>query len=240
MPGWGKWLWGSLGWAMGGPIGGVLGFAIGALTDRKRPALGTGGIRRTRPGDFGVSLMVLLAAVMKAEEPLRKSELDYVKTFFVTTFGADYARERIMLFKEILAQDYPLPSVCSQIRRNMDYASRLQLLHLLFGLAQADGQVHKAETRVIGEIGGFLGINREDYQSIKAMFVKDTTSAYQILEVEPVAPRDEVKKAYRRMANKYHPDKVSHLGKEFLAVAEEKFKAINDAYQQIKQERGWA
>ncbi len=243
MAGWEKWLWGGLGWAMLGPIGGILGFAMGAIRDQASDeAYGRGKetYPRTRPGDFGVSLLVLFAAVIRADEELGKSELNFVKDFFIRNFGEAYARERMTLFKDILEQNYPLRDVCRQIRRHMDHPSRLELIHLLFGLAQADSRVHKAESLVIGQIGGYLGISRADYQSIKAMFVKDTTSAYRILEIEPGADEETVKKAYRRMANRYHPDKVNHLGEDFLKVAEGKFKAINEAYQEIQQERGWA
>lgn len=242
MPGWEKWLWGGLGWATLGPIGGILGFALGAMRDQSK--VGSSGrveeaYPRTRPGDFGVSLLVLFATVMRADKVLLKSELDFVKDFFVRNFGEKYAQERMVLFKDILAQDYPLRDVCHQIRRHMDHPSRLELVHLLFGLAQSDKNITSAEINAIRKICGYLGISPADFESIKAMFVKDTTSAYKVLEVEPEADEDEIKKAYRRMANKYHPDKVNHLGEDFLAVAEDKFKAINTAYQQIKQERGF-
>ena len=241
MASWEKWLWGGLGWAMLGPIGGILGFALGAVRDQTHnEAYGEGTYPRTRPGDFGVSLLVLFAAVIRADEELGESELNFVKDFFIRNFGEAYARERMVLFQDILKQDYPLRDVCRQIRRHMDHPSRLELIHILFGLAQADSRVHKAESHIIGEIGGYLGLSRADYQSIKAMFVKDTTSAYRVLEIEPGANEETVRKAYRWMANKYHPDKVNHLGEDFLKVAENKFKAINEAYQEIRQERGWA
>ena len=70
------------------------------------------------------------------------------------------------------------------------------------------------------------------------MFYKDTQSSYTILEIDKSATDIEVKKAFRRMATKYHPDKVSHLGEEFRSIAEEKFKKVNEAYQQVKKERG--
>ncbi|UCH62261.1 MAG: TerB family tellurite resistance protein [Fidelibacterota bacterium] len=241
MASWEKWLWGGLGWAMLGPIGGIVGFALGAMRDQtQNGAYNRTTFPRTRPGDFGVSLLVLFAAVIRADEDFSESELNFVKDFFIRNFGEAYARERMILFKDILKQDYPLRDVCRQIRRHMDHPSRLELIHLLFGLAQADSRVHKAESHIIGEIGGYLGLSHADYQSIKAMFVKDTTSAYRILEIEPGASEETVKKAYRRMANRYHPDKVNHLGEDFLKVAEDKFKAINEAYQDIRRERGWA
>ncbi|UCH09212.1 MAG: TerB family tellurite resistance protein [Fidelibacterota bacterium] len=241
-PGWEKWLWGGLGWAMLGPIGGILGFALGAVRDQTKfedQGRVEEAYPRTRPGDFGVSLLVLFAAVMRADEKLLKSELDFVKDFFERNFGAKYARERMILFKDILAQDYPLRDVCHQIRRNMDHPSRLELIHLLFGLARADGSITPSEIDAIRKICGYLGVSPADFESIKAMFVKDTTSAYKVLEVDPNADEETVKRAYRRMANKYHPDKVNHLGEDFLVVAEDKFKAINTAYQQIRQERGF-
>ncbi|MBA7598537.1 MAG: DnaJ domain-containing protein [Calditrichaeota bacterium] len=241
MASWEKWLWGGLGWAMLGPIGGILGFALGTVRDQTHnEAYGEGTYPRTRPGDFGVSLLVLFAAVIRADEELGESELNFVKDFFIRNFGEAYARERMVLFQDILKQDYPLRDVCRQIRRHMDHPSRLELIHILFGLAQADSRVHKGESHIIGEIGGYLGLSRADYQSIKAMFVKDTTSAYRILEIEPGTNEETVRKAYRRMANRYHPDKVNHLGEDFLKVAENKFKAINEAYQDIRRERGWA
>ena len=242
MPGWEKWLWGGLGWAFAGPIGLIVGFALGSLRDQRfdGPPRQTGDYPRTRPGDFGVSLLVLLAAVMCADERLLKSELDFVKDFFIRTFGPEFAQERMILFKDILEQDYPLRDVCRQIRRHMDHPSRLELLHLLFGLAQADDEIHAAEIKVIARISAELGIAPADFESIKAMFVQAAGNAYKVLEVDSDADADAVKKAYRRMANRYHPDKVGHLGEEFRQVAEEKFKAISEAYQEIKAHRGWA
>jgi len=69
------------------------------------------------------------------------------------------------------------------------------------------------------------------------MFVRDSKSDYKVLEISSDATDEEVKKAYRKMANKYHPDKVSHLGDELQKLAEEKFKSVNDAYQTIKKQR---
>ena len=83
-----------------------------------------------------------------------------------------------------------------------------------------------------------MGISGKDFESIQAMFYKDTAAAYKILEISPDATNTEMKKAYRKMATKFHPDKVHHLGEEFQKMAEGKFKSLNDAYQQIKKERG--
>lgn len=120
----------------------------------------------------------------------------------------------------------------------MDYSSRLQLLQLLFSISIVDGSVNKAELDVISAISGYLNITSQDYSSIKNMFVPETDSSYKILGIDHSASDDDVKKAYRRMAMKYHPDKVSHLGDDYKKIAEEKFKKVNEAYTKIKKERG--
>ncbi len=234
-----KLLWGGLGWVLAGPIGGIIGYAIAGMSGNHSSYSYTQtGKSHTQPGDFIVSILVLLAKVMKADGKLLKSELDFVKKFLSGQFPAHQVQQFMALFKDILDKDYPLKDVCRQIQRQMDHPSRLELVHVLFGLSAADGHVDETEIRVIHTIAGYLNINPNDFESIKAMFVPNTTAAYTILETNPSAPNDEIKKAYRKMANKYHPDKVTHLGDEFQKLAEDKFKAVNDAYQSIKKERG--
>jgi len=239
MGGLGKWIGGGLGFVMGGPLGAVLGFFVGSMVDNTsiQTSTYTGTPRSTAQGDFGMSLLVLVAAMMKADNKVVKSELDYVRQFFVRQFGQSAASEALVMLKDILKQDIPVRDVCMQISRNMDYSSRLQLLHLLFNISFADGTVNSLETEAIEKMSGYLGIASSDFISIRNMFVPETDSSYKILEIEPSATEEEVKKAYRRMAMKYHPDKVSHLGDEFRKTADEKFKKVNEAYNKIKKER---
>ena len=234
-----KLIWGGLGWVVAGPIGAILGYAYGSMNSETNIGQFSSGhqsgyANKTRHGDFVISVLVLLAKVMKADGKLLRSELDYVKNFLKQQFGVQQTRELMKVFKEILDQDYPLRDVCRQIQRSMDHPSRLELIHILYGLSAADGDVHEKEIHVIQAIANYLNINKSDYESIKATFAKDNEAPYRILEIDPSASDQEVKKAYRKMATKYHPDKVSHLGKEMQDLAEEKFKAVNDAYQKIK------
>jgi len=235
----GKWIGGGLGFIMAGPLGAVLGFLAGSMIDNT--TIQTGASTRspvnTAPGDFAMSLLVLIAAMMKADGKILKSELDYVKQFFVRQFGQSTASEALVMLKDILKQDIPVRDVCVQISKNMDYSSRLQLMHLLFNISVADGSINSLELEAIEKMSGYLGIASSDYVSIKNMFVPETDSSYKILEIEQTATDEEVKKAYRRMAMKYHPDKVSHLGDEFRKSAEDKFKKVNEAYNRIKKER---
>lgn len=235
----GKWLGGGLGFVMGGPIGGLLGFLVGSMIDGTTIHTTTyaPGTVRTSQGDFGMSLLVLVAAVMKADGKVVKSELDYVKQFFVRQFGEDSAKHALLTLKDILKQEIPVRDVCLQIKVNMDYSSRLQLLHLLFNVSLADTVIHPLELQLIEKIASYLGVASIDFSSIKNMFIPETDSSYKILEIERTATDDEVKKAYRKMAVKYHPDKVNHLGEDVRKSADEKFARVNEAYNKIKKER---
>ena len=225
-------LWGTLGWAFGGPIGGILGVIFAGSSDTTYKQ-----IKQSQAGDFMVSLLVLFAKVMKADGKLLKSELDYVKSFLKRNLSRQQSHVFIKMFQEILKQEYSTVEVCRQIQKSMDHPSRLELIHVLFGLSASDGEIHPEEVKVIHTISGYLNISNKDYESIKAIFIKDMDSAYKILEINSNASDIEVKKAYRKMAIKYHPDKVAHLGKEIQNTAEEKFKAVSDAYNEIKKQR---
>jgi DnaJ like chaperone protein len=243
-----KWIGGALGWAMGGPIGGLLGFAIGYIADdstfkgSKSNASGQRNYEQyrhhTRSGDFSSALLVLSAAIMKADSRLMKSELDYIREFYRKQFGEAAAAQQIGVLKDLLKRDIQVREVCEQIRYYMEHSMRLQLMYYLFGLASADGKVDKSEMHLIEQIAGYLGLSEKDYESLKAMHYKDTDGAYKILETSKDASDDEVKKAYRRMAMKYHPDKVRGLGEQHEKSAQEKFIKVQQAYEQIKAERG--
>lgn len=244
-----KWLGGTVGWAFGGPIGALLGFALGTLYDSASGDVMNWGDPQEQPryrtrthtttGDFEASLLILTAAVMKADNSVKKSELEFVKAFLIGQFGEAKAKEQLLVLREILKKPIEIRQVSMQIRAYMDHASRLQLMHYLFQLANADKEMHGNEIDMLTRIAAYLGISKKDFMSIKAMFVvENTESVYQILEIPKTATNDEVKKAYRRMAVKYHPDKVSHLGPEHQQAAHEKFQKLTEAYERIKKERG--
>ena len=226
-----KWIWGGLGWALMGPIGGILGYALGSMSGQRQP------YSQTRGGDFLSVLLVLFAAVMKADGVQKKSELEYIKRFFVNQIGISNTKNLMQIFKKILEQDIPLEKVCLQIREQMDKPSRLQVIHVLFGLSQSDGDVHPEEIKVIHNISNLIGISNVEYKSIESMFKEDLESAYSVLGVSKDSTDIEIKKAYRKMANKYHPDKIAHLGDDFKEISQEKFKSVSEAYRKIKKER---
>lgn len=242
-----KWIGGGLGWVLSGgsPLGAILGFALGSSFDASEVTVETssrGGARshhyNTQVGDFAASLLVLSAAVMKSDGKTLKSELDFVKHFLSKQFGEAKAQQQIVMLKEILKQEIPLHDVCRQIKQYMPHSQRLQIVHYLFGISKADGHVHELELKTIHTIANYLGISAADFNSLKAMYFKDVDSDYKILEISPSAGDDEVKKAYRKMAIKFHPDKVASLGGEVQKAAKEKFQKVLQAYENIKKQRG--
>jgi DnaJ like chaperone protein len=234
----GKWIGAGLGWTIGGPIGAIIGFAFGSFVDASNLEKFEHNHQDTTTGDFVISLLVIIAAVMKADQRVMKSELTFVKIYLTKTFGEEETAEMLKMLRNILKQDIPLKDVNRQIRSRMDYPSRLQLMHLIFGIALSDGTITESETIQLGQIAGDLGINPADINSLKSMYIKTTDWAYQVLEVDKNASNEEIKKAYRQQALKNHPDKVTYLGEEIRQRAQEKFQKVNEAFDLVKKERG--
>ena len=226
-----KWIWGTLGWAMFGPLGAIMGYALGSAASKNMKTSATGG------GDFLSVLLVLFAAIMKADGVQKKSELNYIKQFFISQIGINDTKKLMQIFKKILEQDIPLKEVCLQIKSRMDEPSRLQVIHVLFGLSKSDGEIHPNEVNIIKDISGMLGISSLDYKSIEGMYRDNLESAFNVLGINKESTNLEIKKAYRKMANKYHPDKIAHLGSEFKEIAHDKFKSVSEAYARIKKDR---
>ncbi|MFT3885331.1 MAG: TerB family tellurite resistance protein [Flavobacteriales bacterium] len=243
-----KWILGGIGFALSGtPIGALVGFAVGALVDNVQggeaePVAPHGPqprAQQTTAGDLALSLVVLTAAVMKADGRATKSELGHVRQFFNRQFGPQHGAELLRLLRDVLKRDIPLADVCAQVRGHLNQAERLQVMHYLVGLAHADGGMDAAERSVLHRIAGLLGIPANDMASLEAMFKRTAPStAYAILEVDSKATDDELKKAYRRAVMKHHPDKVAHLGEDVQRAASEKFKKVQEAWERISLERG--
>jgi len=238
----GKWIGGGLGWAFGGPIGALIGFAVGSMFDGSNVTVSSNtlGPSRTAEGDFKMSLLVLMACIMKADGKIMKSELAVAKRFLVANFGEQGALEALQILKNLLEQPIDETQVAMQINQYMNYSSKLELLHLLFDIAYADEEIHPSELSAIKRIADIFHIDRLDFESLKAPYMKqvDRDWAYKSLEIEPTATDDEIKKAYRKMAKKYHPDLVNELGEDVKKSATEKFRSINEAYESLKKQRG--
>jgi DnaJ like chaperone protein len=233
----GKWIGAGLGWTIGGPIGAVLGFAFGSFVDSSDLDQFERKDIDTTKGDFMVSLLVLIAAVMKADQRVMRSELNFVRGYLNKSFREEETSEMLRMLRDILKQDIPLKAVTQQIRTRMDYSSRLQLMHVVFGIAFSDGEICQPELIQLEQIAADLGISHADVSSLKGMFIKTNDWAYNVLEVSRSNSNEDIRKKYRQLALKNHPDKVEYLGQEVRRKAEEKFSKIQDAWEEIRKER---
>lgn len=241
-----------MGWAAFGPIGGIISFLIGAAIDAgidssrriaaSGPGRGQAAPSQSAQGNrnsFLVSLLVLSSAVIRADGKTHPAELQAVKDYVRKNFGDEAAEEAMRILSQLSTKEINVYAVGPQIAANMNYSQRLQLFHYLIGIARADGDFSEAEKSVLEAIGSLIGLQTADYNSIIAMYFRSgSRSAYLVLEIDESASDEEVKKAYRRMAMKYHPDKVASLGDDVRKAAEEKFRTIQEAYETIKKARG--
>ena len=230
----------------------ILGFIIGSVIDGMQVTVKRGGkgedifdyyrqqASRSHE-DFATMLMALSAAVMKADGRPLKVELEYIKTFFARQFGPQYTSQHLQVLKHFLdAPNIPLNEICQDIKLRTQVEVRIQLLHYLFGIAKADGHVAEQEISLLKNIAYLMDVPMPDFESVKNMFYRDVNSDYHVLGIEPTATEEEIKKAYRQMAIRYHPDKVAQMGEEYQKGAKEKFQKVQEAYEAIKKTRGMA
>ncbi|HBC04096.1 MAG TPA: TerB family tellurite resistance protein [Aequorivita sp.] len=241
-----RWLLAVLGYFVYRFPGAIVGFILGSLLDnlsvkggRFQTSFGTSP-QQVTPADFELNLLSLASLVIKADGNVSQTELDYVRQYFVQAYGRERANATFKVFNEVIKnREISAQNICSLLRQRTRYESRLQILHFLFSIANADGSVSTAEVNEINRIAGFLGIYGRDFESIKAMFFKNPDSAYKILEIERTATNAEIKTAYRTMVKKYHPDKLQHMDEAYQKGAQEKFTKVQEAYEQLQKERGF-
>ncbi len=244
---------GALLGSIAGPMGTILGGVIGHLFDRAtEERRATEGFRIPYQTDavsaaqlnFLTALIGLSIAVANADRHVRTSQVRALRSFFRQNFPYSEADQRVI--QRIIDETFrrrdqlDVPGLCGYYRATSTSAGRLLLLRLLFKVADADGLgISAEEERLIRTIAERLGIDAYGFRSIQAEFIHEESRAYQILGLSPGASEGEVRSAYRKLAAQYHPDTVANLGEEFVKVAEEKFKLINQAYEDIRRERGF-
>ncbi len=231
----GKWVGIGTGWFLGGPIGAIIGYYIGKNFFNGK---------HDQENAYELSLLILSSLVIKSDGRVVAAELDYVKKFFVSTFGIQKANKYFKIFNELNKQSLnsQLRPVCQQLNQHINHASRLQIIHFLFGVSASDNEIHNSEIELIKKISNYLNINKYDFQSIQSMFfykgsAKSLDKWYAILEIDKNASNDEIKKAHRKMVLKYHPDKLQGVSQEIIKLAEEKFLLVQKAYENIMKSR---
>lgn len=192
-------------------------------------------------------LVQILIHIAKIDGEIRRDEVQAIQRFF--QYNLHYNQTQMTwvkeLIKEATASSQTLDSLLQEFKATFAYEPRLILLELIYQILYTKSRVPPEELQIARNIANFLEISSYDLRTIEAKFTyrqQQTASTsgnmaehyYAVLGLEPSTDMESVKKAYRKLCMQFHPDKVSHLGDEFKAVAEEKMKEINQAYDYFK------
>lgn len=252
----GKWIGGVLGFVAAGPLGALLGYVLGSVFDGfsagnvSSPHGDNADMASGQRNGFLFSLLVMASYIIKADGKVMHSEMEFVRRFLRANFGEEAVAEGneilLKLFERRRQMDAQNPNAFKQtiydcgrqIATNLTYEERLQLLRFLVMIAQSDGNVCANEIAALKEVTTAMGMSQSEVDSMLNLGRDTLDAAYKVLEISPSASDDEVKAAYRKMAMKHHPDRVASLGEDIHKAAEEKFRQINDAKEQIFKARG--
>jgi DnaJ like chaperone protein len=252
----GKLFGAALGFSFGGPIGALLGTAIGHLVDivedEGAPGSRGGPLGRSNENlTFITSLVYLLVGTARSDGTVTGGEIDTIRNFFQHQLG--YGAPHMIVIDRIVdaavEEDIDLNEACDDITGRTVYEERLFLIRLCFEIALADRQLNTAEDDFIRRAAGALGIGSYDFMMVRRTFVEQEPqhkhehelpnrpphqrSPHAVLGVPKDCSIEEARQAYRTLAAKYHPDKVSHLGAEFTELATAKFAEIQNAFDSI-------
>ncbi len=195
-------------------------------------------------------LVQILISIAKIDGTVTKEEISTIQRFFQQNLRYDQTRMYWVkdLIREAVDSTQSMESLLLEFRNTFAYEPRLILLELIYQVLYTKTQVPEAELKVARDIADYLQIKEYDKRTIEAKYKYgrqqqsssgrggSTDHYYAVLGLSPGADKDAIKKAYRKLSMKYHPDKVNHLGQEFRAVAEEKMKEINAAYDFLKKD----
>jgi DnaJ like chaperone protein len=256
-------LLGALIGSIGGPLGTILGGFIGHFFDRaseERKYFGAAQGARLAAGqaawqggadpvsqaqiNFLTCLIGLSLSVAEVDGRVKASHVDALKDFFRHNFtfpSVDQDLIQRLIDEMYLNRDrIDVQGLCSYYAAVSSVEGRVLLLRLLFQIARADSAgVSRAEEDLIRRITLSLGLGEQVFRQTRAEFVRESGQAWEVLGLLPTADVAEIKAAYRQLTLQNHPDKVANLGPEFVKVAEEKFKAVQEAYEEIRREKGF-
>jgi DnaJ like chaperone protein len=255
-------LLGALIGSIAGPVGTIIGGFIGHLFDRaseERKFLGTTEGAQIAAGEswqgsadpvsqaqvnFLTCLIGLSLAVAGADGAVKVSHVQTMKEFFRRNFSFPTVDQDLL--QRIIDEMYrnrdriDVQGLCAYYAALSTPEGRVLLLRLLFQIAGADARgVSRSEEELIRRIAASLGLGEQAFRQARAEVTRGAGRAWEVLGLSPGAGIEDIKTAYRTLSLQNHPDKVANLGSEFTRVAEERFKAIQEAYEEIRREKGF-
>ncbi len=243
---WGKVIGGFAGFAMGGPLGAILGTAAGHAYDKmKAGEAGRIDATTTRQVAFTTAVIVLSAKMAKADGQVTREEISAFKELF--DIPPDEMKNVGRVFDEAKKDAEGFEPYAEQIAEMFAHQPAVmeELIGGLFHIARADGYVHPEELRFLRKTALIFGFSEFQFDRLKAIHMGEDggdggTDPYQVLGLSRDASDGDIKKTYRKLIRENHPDTLIAQGmpQEFIDVANEKMAAINAAYDRVEKERG--
>ena len=255
---WGKLLGGWMGFQLGGPLGLLLGMALGHNFDKGLRGVtqeGGGGMHTERRQlAFFAATFTVMGHVCKLDGKVSREEIRMAERIMRDmSLDAEQRQFAMDLFRQGKDLDpAQLPRLLEQFRAEIGRQPNLHrfFLEIQVMAACADGELHAAERAALLEICRWLGISSGECQRLIDMVMGSFASrsssasvsveeAYRILGVSETADAGEIKRAYRRLLNQHHPDKLVSKGvpEEMIKVASERTVEIRKAYEALKSHR---
>ena len=232
------WLLGaSMGLFMGGPLGAVVGGVMQhMLTKDTRDRVMSNTAPTNQETFFVTNLAAIMTKVAMADGHVSQKEVQLIHSFFSTKLH--YKGEELRFIDGIISETQrvnpDLIQICQAFKMTSKIELRMLLIDLTYQIAATDHLITENEQNTINIIASHLGVHDEDHLRIKNKYTQEKKDYYSTLGIQSNATPEEIKKAYRAMASQYHPDKVSHLGKELIEFANNKFAEISIAYDSLK------
>ena len=267
---WGKVIGGAFGFMIGGPLGALLGAALGHNFDRGLTGIdrdyadvyGQSGDTERVQSAFFTATFAVMGYLAKVDGRVSEHEISMARQVMThMQLSPEQEKVAISLFNEGKAIDFDLLAVLNQFRRECNRRTHLLQMFMEIQIATvlADTVLHEQERLSLFYIGEPLGFSRSHIEQLLKIVraqqqyagqagaagataggKPSIEDAYAVLAVSKTATDAEVKKAYRRLMNQHHPDKLVAKGlpEEMMKLATEKTQEIKLAYEQIKASRG--
>ncbi len=245
-----------LGFAAAGPIGSLLGLVLGHRFDEGFGFVGKNGgpVPHELSSLFFRATFELMGRVAKVDGRVSEEEIRAARRIMHTMqLGPEQVTAAIECFTAGKSPDFPVAERLAELKRQLEDRPDLRraFVEIQMQAAIAAGPIDLAKRRLLWRIASGLGIGRVELAQIEALIrahqrfrsdhgeAPDLEGAYKVLGVSATASDSEVKRAYRRLMNQHHPDKLLSRGMPaaMVALAEQKTHEIRAAYDRIKAHR---
>jgi len=195
-------------------------------------------------------LIALLVRLAEVDAPINRGEVAAIRRFFQHSLG--YRDERLLWVRDLIKasrnSSESVEALCGRIRSSYGFQERFIVVQVLVRVAEADGRLGTEERKFIERVALDLGLrpfvgafdDRFERGSERAQGERraqarnGVADALATLGLSSDAGATEIKAAWRKLSLDNHPDRVTHLGPEFRALAEERMRKINHAYTLLK------